>query len=92
MSQELGKDGILINVMGPGRIATDRIKYLDSVRADKSGKSIEDIYQDTIKSIPMGRYGTPEEYGKLTVFLCSDANTYITGQTILVDGGLTKSV
>lgn len=92
LSQELGKDGILINVMGPGRIATDRIKYLDSVRADKSGKSIEDIYQDTIKSIPMGRYGTPEEYGKLTVFLCSDANTYITGQTILVDGGLTKSV
>lgn len=92
MSQELGKDGILINVMGPGRIATDRIKDLDSVRADKSGKSIEDIYQDTIKSIPMGRYGTPEEYGKLTVFLCSDANTYITGQTILVDGGLTKSI
>lgn len=92
LSQELGKDGILINVMGPGRIATDRIKYLDSIRAEKIGKTMEDIYQDTIKSIPMGRYGTPEEYGKLTVFLCSEANTYITGQTILVDGGLTKSL
>lgn len=92
LSQELGKDGILVNVMGPGRIGTDRIKYLDSMRAEQSGKSMEDIYQETIKAIPMGRYGTPEEYGKLTVFLCSEANTYITGQTILVDGGLTKSI
>lgn len=92
LSQELGKDGILVNVMGPGRIGTDRIKYLDSVRAEQSGKSLEDIYQETVKSIPLGRYGTPEEYGKLTVFLCSEANTYITGQTILVDGGLTKSL
>ena len=82
----------MVNVMGPGRIGTDRIKYLDSMRAEQSGKSMEDIYQETIKAIPMGRYGTPEEYGKLTVFLCSEANTYITGQTILVDGGLTKSI
>lgn len=92
LSQELGKDGILINVMGPGRIATDRIKYLDDVRAKKDGIDVEKIYQKAIKSIPLGRYGIPEEYGKMTAFLCSAANTYITGQSILVDGGLTKSL
>jgi 3-oxoacyl-[acyl-carrier protein] reductase len=91
LSQELGKDNILINVMGPGRIGTDRIKYLDSVRAKKADTSVEDIYKNAIKTIPLGRYGEPEEYAKLTVFLCSAANTYITGQTTLVDGGLTKT-
>lgn len=91
LSQELGKDNILINVMGPGRIGTERIQYLDSVRAQKAGTSVETIYEDAIKTIPLGRYGKPEEYAKLTVFLCSMANTYITGQTMLVDGGLTKT-
>lgn len=91
LSQELGKDNILINVMGPGRIGTDRIKYLDSVRAKKANTTAQDIYENAIKTIPLGRYGEPEEFAKLTVFLCSAANTYITGQTMLVDGGLTKT-
>lgn len=91
LSQELGKDNILVNVMGPGRIGTARIAYLDKVRADKAGITVEQVYQNTIKGIPLGRYGTPEEYAKLTVFLCSEANTFITGQTVLVDGGMTKA-
>jgi 3-oxoacyl-[acyl-carrier protein] reductase len=91
LSQELGKDDILVNVMGPGRISTARIEQLDKIRADKSGITVEQVYQNTIKTIPLSRYGTPEEYAKLAVFLCSEANTYITGQTILVDGGMTKT-
>lgn len=91
LSQELGKDNILINVMGPGRIGTARIAYLDEVRAKKAGLTIEQVHDNAIKGIPLGRYGTPEEYAKLTVFLCSQANTYITGQTMLVDGGMTKA-
>ena len=91
LSQELGKDNILVNVMGPGRIGTARIAYRDQVRADKAGISVEEVYQNTIKGIPLGRYGTPDEYGRLTAFLCSEANTFITGQTILVDGGMTKA-
>lgn len=91
LSQELGKDNILANVMGPGRISTSRIQQLDQNRANKEGISLEEIYEKTVKSIPLGRYGTPDEYARLTVFLCSEANTYITGQTILVDGGLTKA-
>ncbi len=91
LAGELGRDGVLANVIGPGRIQTDRIEQLDKIRATKSGASIEQIRTDTAKTIPVGRYGTPEEYAKLAVFLGSPANTYITGQTILVDGGMVKA-
>lgn len=91
LSQELGKDNILVNVMGPGRIGTARIDQLDKIRADKAGISVEQVYQNAVKGIPLGRYGTPGEYGRLAAFLCSEANTFITGQTILVDGGMTKA-
>ncbi|AOT69843.1 SDR family oxidoreductase [Geosporobacter ferrireducens] len=92
LSQELGKDNILVNVMGPGRIGTARIAQLDKIRAEKSGITVEQVEEDTKKMIPLGRYGSPEEYGKLAAFLCSEANTYITGQTILVDGGMVKAL
>lgn len=92
LSQELGPDGILVNVIGPGRIGTSRITYLDQIRADCMNVSVEEIEKETFKNIPLGRYGKPSEYGKLAVFLCSEANTYITGQTVLVDGGLTKAL
>lgn len=88
LSQELGPDNILINAIGPGRISTDRTKHLDTVNAERKGVSATDIEQESISQIPLGRYGTPEEYGKLITFLCSEENTYITGQTILADGGL----
>lgn len=91
LSQELGKDNILVNVIAPGRIGTARIDYLDKVRAEKAGKTVEEIQQATFKNIPLGRYGTPEEYGKLAVFLCAPSNTFITGQSILVDGGMVKA-
>ena len=92
LSQELGKDGILVNVIGPGRIDTPRIEQLDRMRADRAGISKEELQQTTFKTIALGRYGKPEEYGKLAAFLCSQANTYITGQSILVDGGLVKAL
>lgn len=92
LSQELGKDNILVNVIAPGRIGTARIDYLDKVRAEKAGISVEEIQKNTFKNIPLGRYGKPEEYGKLSVFLCSAANTFITGQTVLVDGGMVKAI
>ena len=91
LSQELGKENILVNVMGPGRIETARIQQLDQIRAAKAGIPLEQVYENMIKTIPLGRYGTPEEFAKLAVFLCSEANTYITGQTVLVDGGMTKT-
>ena len=93
VSQELGKYNILVNVIGPGRIGTARIDQLDRMRAEKQGISVEQLQENTRKTIPLGRYGRPEEYGKLAAFLLSStANTYITGQTILVDGGLVKAL
>ncbi|MRG84920.1 SDR family oxidoreductase [Salinibacillus xinjiangensis] len=92
LSQELAKDNILVNTIGPGRIGTDRVAQLDAIRADKLGVTYEEVKSSTEQNIPIGRYGKPEEFGKLVVFLCSSANTYITGQSLLVDGGLVKAL
>lgn len=91
LAGELGRDGILVNVLGPGRIQTDRIEQLDGLRAGKSGRSVEEVRAETFKTIPLGRYGEPAEFAKLAVFLGSPANTYITGQTILADGGMVRA-
>ncbi|MFO8069304.1 MAG: SDR family oxidoreductase [Alkalibacterium sp.] len=91
LSQELAKDGILVNTIGAGRIDTDRIVELDSNRAEREGKSAEEVRASVEDTIPLGRYGQPEELAKIAAFLVSDANTYITGQQLLVDGGMTKA-
>ncbi|WP_188456234.1 SDR family oxidoreductase [Virgibacillus oceani] len=92
LSQELATDNIMINTVGPGRIATDRVAELDQIRADKTGVSYEQLREQTEQSIPIGRYGRPDEFAKMVVFLSSGANTYITGQSFVVDGGLVKAL
>ncbi|WNB90667.1 SDR family oxidoreductase [Bacillus sp. NEB1478] len=92
LSQELGKDNILINTIGPGRIGTDRVGELDQMAAEKKGISTEDVKASVVGGIPLGRYGTPEEFAKMVVFLCSGANSYITGQSLLIDGGMVKAL
>lgn len=92
LSQELGPENILVNVIAPGRIGTARIDQLDRIRAEKQGITIEELQQKAFASIPLGRYGRPEEYGKLAAFLCAPANTFITGQSVLVDGGMVKAI
>ncbi|GGC99781.1 3-oxoacyl-ACP reductase [Thalassobacillus devorans] len=92
LSQELAGDNILINTVGPGRIATDRVAQLDEKRAEKLGITAEEVKQQTEQSIPIGRYGEPEEFARAIVFLASGANTYLTGQSLVVDGGLVKAL
>ena len=91
LSQELAADGILVNTIGAGRVATDRIVELDSKRADREGKTASDVRASVEDTIALGRYGKPEELAKMAAFLVSDANTYITGQQLLVDGGMTRA-
>jgi len=91
LSQELAKDGILVNTIGAGRIETDRLTELDTARAKRSGTTMEEVKESIEGTIPLGRYGQPEEFAKIAAFLVSDANTYITGQQLLVDGGLTTA-
>jgi len=91
LSRELGNDNILVNVIGPGRVGTTRLNQFDNAKAEKLGITVEELKNRTFKEIPLGRYGTPDEFGRLAVFLCSQTNTYITGQTILLDGGMVKA-
>ncbi|NBI30707.1 SDR family oxidoreductase [Chengkuizengella marina] len=91
LSQELASDNILINTVGPGRIGTDRLAQLDGILAEKQGKTIEEIKSGIEASIPLGRYGEPSEFAKMVVFLASGANTYVTGQSFVIDGGMVKA-
>lgn len=92
LAQELAPENIRVNNLMPGRIDTDRVRSLDQLNADAKNVTVEDIKVAVEQGIPLGRYGTTEEFGRLGAFLLSDAASYITGQTIAVDGGLIKTV
>ena len=92
LSIQLAKDNIRLNNLMPGRIDTDRIRSLDSIRSKIESISIEKIKEKSYAQIPMGRYGTIEEFGNCGAFLLSDAASYITGSSLAVDGGTLKTV
>lgn len=91
LSNELAPDNIRVNHLLPGRIDTDRVRELDTIRGKSVGASPADVKQSYTKIIPIGRYGRPEEFGNAAVFLFSDAARYITGASLQVDGGLIRS-
>ena len=92
LSKDVAREGIRINNLVPGTIYTDRIKQLNTHRASVSGKSIEDISDAAEAAIPMGRYGTIEEFGGAGAFLLSDAASYICGATLVCDGAVSRTV
>ncbi|OIJ08216.1 3-oxoacyl-ACP reductase [Anaerobacillus arseniciselenatis] len=92
LSSELAKDNILINTIGPGQIKTDRIGEFDKAKAESLGITQEEVQRTKENQIPLGRYGTPGEFAKVMVFFGSYANTYVTGQSLLVEGGMVKSL
>ena len=91
MAREFGQYNILVNAMGPGRIYTDRIKYLNTIRAEKAGMTLEEYNAKDAASFPQKRYQTAEEYARAVTFMCSPANSAISGQVICVDGGMTTA-
>ncbi|WP_040227304.1 SDR family oxidoreductase [Bhargavaea cecembensis] len=92
LARETAADGILVNTVGPGRIETDRIIELDSITAEKRGIPLEQITEEQRTRIPIGRYGKPDEFARAVVFLASGANTYLTGQSLVIDGGMLKAL
>jgi 3-oxoacyl-[acyl-carrier protein] reductase len=92
LAREVAKDGITANLVVPGRIATDRIAFLDRAKAEREGKPVTAVEAESIASIPAGRYGRPEEYADLVTFLASPRAGYITGSILRVDGGYIPSI
>ena len=83
---------VRINGIAPGRVATDRIATLDAGRAQSAGISVEEVQQQTIARIPLGRYGEAAEVGRVGAFLLSPAASYVTGAIVAVDGGMVRSL
>jgi 3-oxoacyl-[acyl-carrier protein] reductase len=84
--------GITCNIVLPGRIATPRITFLDEQKAKREGRPVAEVSAESCASIPLGRYGSPEEYGDVVAFLASQRAAYVTGSVIRVDGGLIASI
>jgi 3-oxoacyl-[acyl-carrier protein] reductase len=89
LAKQVAADGITVNCVLPGRIATDRVASLDRAAAEASSRSVDEVRAAGERSIPAGRYGDPSEFGAAVTFLCSQQAAYITGASLPVDGGAT---
>ncbi|MDP2022080.1 MAG: SDR family oxidoreductase, partial [Hydrogenophaga sp.] len=84
----LAAQGVTINNLLPGKFDTDRLKGTLAGAASKSGKSVDEVRAVQIGQVPAKRFGTPDEFGAICAFLCSQQAGYLNGQNILPDGGL----
>lgn len=91
-SNALAKHGVTVNTVQPGYTLTDRQTHLCSIRAEQNGTSLEQEIEKQANIIPVGRMGKPEEIGSAVAFLCSQQAAFITGTSVLVDGGMVKGI
>jgi 3-oxoacyl-[acyl-carrier protein] reductase len=92
LSNEFGKDGILVNNVAPGYTATERLQELAGVRALAAGATPEQIYQSWAAEIPLRRLGEPKDIADVILWLASERAAYVTGQTVLADGGIYRGL
>jgi 3-oxoacyl-[acyl-carrier protein] reductase len=92
LASEVAADGVTVNMLLPGRLATDRTLSFDRMDAESEGVSVETVAARSQFEIPVGRYGTPAEFGAAAAFLASRQAAYITGVALPVDGGLSRSM
>lgn len=91
LANQVAADNVLINAVLPGHILTDRQVHLNEIRAAEEKISIEEYAARVERTIPLRRYGRPEEIGEVIAFLCSERASYLTGASIQVDGGIIQS-
>lgn len=92
LSLEVAGDGVTVNIVMPGRFATERTAYFDRTIAGERGIDPAIVASESQAEIPLGRYGTPEEFGEAVAFLAGEGARYITGVALPVDGGLSRSL
>ncbi len=92
LAAEVAADGVTVNMLLPGRIASERVAFLDTAAARNAGTSVADVVARSRATIPAGRYGDPAEFGAAAAFLCSAPASYVTGTALRVDGGLVRSL
>ena len=92
LSNEYDSDNILFNNVGPGLIATDRLLSIGAKRAEAAGVSLDEMVDKLASASSLKRVGQPDEFAAVATFLCSDKASYVTGTSLMVDGGLTKGI
>lgn len=92
LSFQVAKDNIRINNLVPGFFDTERLKELDLRNSGEWRLSLDNVRKINFEKIPLGRYGEPDEFGKAAIFLLSDAASYVTGETFIIDGGKMRTV
>jgi 3-oxoacyl-[acyl-carrier protein] reductase len=91
LATEVAADGVTVNMVLPGRIATDRTTSLDRATAERAGITPEQARAQAESTIPARRYGTPDEFAAVVTFLASAAASYVTGEQVRCDGGLVRA-
>ena len=92
VSSEMAPFGVTINTICPGGVLTQRMKNLVETSAKNQKKDFEEVLKESVNSIPLGRFATTEEFSKIVLFLVSEHAGYITGVSLMADGGLTKGI
>jgi 3-oxoacyl-[acyl-carrier protein] reductase len=92
MANQFGPDGITVNAVLPGHVHTDRQTHLAEIRSQQRGITPAQYFEQVAATIPLRRVGEPREVGDVVAFLASGRASYITGTSLLVDGGITKGV
>jgi 3-oxoacyl-[acyl-carrier protein] reductase len=92
LAEEVGPDGITVNVVLPGMLLSDRVRFLIQQRADEAGRSFDEQVEQESQSMPLRRLGDPQDLGDVVAFLASERASYLTGCFIQIDGGMYRGL